>query len=499
MKESLKIPHSEGLTDAERYLKKLCDRSFLSMWSYTGIFNDKGNGQEVCDLLVVFDNHIIIFSDKDCEFPNTGNLKLDWKRWYKKAIKKSADQVYGAERWILNYPSRLFLDQTCKIPFPIDLPSTDEVQIHRIVVAHSVSARCSEIFGGSGSLMINTSVLGNTEPFTIGKVNASKGYVHVFDDTTLDILLDTLDTISDFVAYLEKKELFLTEEPTKFSAGEEELLASYLRDLNSDNEHDFVIKEDITEFDHIMLYDEGSWLEFSNSPQRKVQIETNTISYTWDALIETFAGNILAGTSYSNSSNNINDQELILRFLARENRTRRRMLSKILVDFITITPKTNRATRTILPSKEGDPYYVFFLFPYIPEYMSYEDYRRVRGELLSDYCCLIKLNYPEAKDIVGMATETGEDDKRSEDAMYIDARDWTEDNQIYAESVKSELEEKGFLGKPQKANKGVEKEYPDIPKLSEVTDFRKNKGRMKNQSCPCGSGVKFKKCHGTTR
>ena len=117
MNIDLKTSRSEGVTDAERYLKKLCERSFLSMWSYVGVFNDKGTGQEVCDLLVVFDNHIIIFSDKDCEFPNIEDIDLAWKRWYKKAVKKSADQIYGAERWILKHPDRLFLDQTCKIPF----------------------------------------------------------------------------------------------------------------------------------------------------------------------------------------------------------------------------------------------------------------------------------------------------------------------------------------------------------------------------------------------
>ena len=78
-----------------------------------------GDGKEVCDLLVVFGSHVIIFSDKDCTFPNTGNLAIDWCRWYRKAIEKSADQVYGAERWITKYPDRLFLDRSCTRPFPI--------------------------------------------------------------------------------------------------------------------------------------------------------------------------------------------------------------------------------------------------------------------------------------------------------------------------------------------------------------------------------------------
>ena len=73
------IERPEGVTDAERSLKRLCDRSFLSLWSHAGIYRDqgkvgKGHGKEVCDLLVVFEDHIIIFSDKDCSTRTRGTL-----------------------------------------------------------------------------------------------------------------------------------------------------------------------------------------------------------------------------------------------------------------------------------------------------------------------------------------------------------------------------------------------------------------------------------------
>ena len=269
------------------------------MWSYTGIFNDKCSGQKVCDLLVVFGNDIIIFSDKDCAFPNTGDIELDWKRWYRKAIKKSADQVYGAERWILNYPDRIFLDQSCKIPFPIKLPPSENTKIHRIVVAHAASAKCKEIFGGSGSLMIDTRVKGDSFPFTIGQIEENKGFIHIFDDTTLDITLITLDTISDFVKYLEKKEKFFSNSIAIHSTGEEELLARYLKNTNKNGEHDFVFNFDgkIEDYNAVFLDDEGTWVEFSENPQRKAQNEANKVSYTWDALIETFSKHIFNGTS----------------------------------------------------------------------------------------------------------------------------------------------------------------------------------------------------------
>src|SRR5687767_1215704 len=107
------IIRSDGVTEAERFLRKLGERSFLSMWSYTGVYrdqgrkNNKGDGKEVADLLVVFENHIIIFSDKDCEFPNTDNTEIDWQRWYKRTILASAKQIFGAERWIRSHPDQL--------------------------------------------------------------------------------------------------------------------------------------------------------------------------------------------------------------------------------------------------------------------------------------------------------------------------------------------------------------------------------------------------------
>lgn len=75
------LTKQDGVTDAERYLHRLATRSFLSLWSYPGVYRNTGpaggHGKEVCDLLVVFRNDIIIFSDKDCVFPDKGNLRVD--------------------------------------------------------------------------------------------------------------------------------------------------------------------------------------------------------------------------------------------------------------------------------------------------------------------------------------------------------------------------------------------------------------------------------------
>jgi hypothetical protein len=71
-------------TPTHRYLAQLGQWSFLRLWSYSGIFTDRGlgargEGAELCDLLVVFGDHAIIFSDKSCEFPDLPDLDLAWR------------------------------------------------------------------------------------------------------------------------------------------------------------------------------------------------------------------------------------------------------------------------------------------------------------------------------------------------------------------------------------------------------------------------------------
>src|SRR5438105_1626186 len=87
----------EVVTPSEGYLRQKCDRTFLSLWSYPNPFRDQAggdaDGKEICDLLVVFEKHIIVFSDKHCQFPESGNVDLDWARWYRRAIEKSAHQL----------------------------------------------------------------------------------------------------------------------------------------------------------------------------------------------------------------------------------------------------------------------------------------------------------------------------------------------------------------------------------------------------------------------
>ena len=72
-----KSAETEGTTKSERTLTRLARKAFLSLWSYPNVYSDegrsngKGDGKELVDLLVVFGNDVLLFSDKDCAFRNS--------------------------------------------------------------------------------------------------------------------------------------------------------------------------------------------------------------------------------------------------------------------------------------------------------------------------------------------------------------------------------------------------------------------------------------------
>ncbi|MDE0698757.1 MAG: hypothetical protein OXH76_23300, partial [Boseongicola sp.] len=106
---------SEGGTASERRLAKLAERSFLNLWSYPNPYRDQrqggtgnGDGKELCDLLVVCGEHVIIFSEKTVGWPG-GDIETAWCRWARKALRDSARPTNCAERWLSQFPRRLSL------------------------------------------------------------------------------------------------------------------------------------------------------------------------------------------------------------------------------------------------------------------------------------------------------------------------------------------------------------------------------------------------------
>jgi hypothetical protein len=473
-------------------LAERCERSFLRLWSWPNVYRDETPSREICDLLVVFGSQLVIFSDKECAFPNSGNAAIDWRRWFKKTILASAAQVWGAERWIRAHPDRVFTDASCKRRVPFQIKVNEQTIFHRVVVARGAARRTEDAYGGSGSLMVDSKLQGAEhlkgagafDRFTVGNLNPSKGFVHVFDEATFEVLLDALDTVDDFTRYLSKKQA-LFEGPVRIIAcGEEDLLARYLKGLDKDGEHGFRVPEGLD----LWALEEGIWKSFEVHPERLAQKKADEVSYTWDQLIDEFALHQLQGTALS-SGDRIEEIEPALRVMAAEPRTHRRMLSKALLGALEAGNHTDRFLR-VSPGSKGMPAYVFLTLKHPPS-VTDEAYRAVRRRMLAAAVTIARVkSAQDASCVIGIATEPreGPDDSRSEDLCFLDAR---VDDEM-REDARREQEELRIWNDPSKLRRSRwhEEEYPLKSQRS------LGKGRSRNEQCPCGSGKKVKKCCG---
>jgi hypothetical protein len=159
------ISRSSGTTDSERFLAELAERTFLNLWSYPNLFYDKratpnGDGKELCDLLVVCGDNVLIFSCKTITWPAVDDGSLAWRRWFKRAVQESVAQILGAQRWLREFPERIFLDSKCSQTFPLTLPPLERRKVHGIVVAEGAEEACKQFYGGGlGSFILAPSLL----------------------------------------------------------------------------------------------------------------------------------------------------------------------------------------------------------------------------------------------------------------------------------------------------------------------------------------------------
>lgn len=491
---------STGTTPSEQYLARLCQKTFLSLWSYPNVFRDqgqhhgKGDGKELCDLLVVCGNDVVIFSDKSCQFPDTGNLPVDWCRWFKRSVLKSAEQVCGAERWIKQHPDRLFLDRRCTERFPLPLVDPAKARFHRVVVALNVADRCRKELGGSGSVVIAPAVIGEAhidprhpqfQPFFVGRVDHERAFVHVLDDVALDVILQELDTVSDFLRYLTAKEDIVAADGLGYAADEPDLLATYLIHTSRPGCHCF---PPLPGGDKLAV-DQGHWASLESDPQYQAKKLFDRRSYFWDRIIEQFIGHLTNRTFVGAEQPSFRDTERALRAMAAETRFSRRTLVDAFVAVLKNTPKVEIRIRTVVNEASGDTLYVFVSMPggRMPE----EQYREYRRLCLNDYCLVVQSRHHSPR-LVGLATESGLGGTRSYDLCYMEDSEWTEEMEVLARRIQTATGI--YTHTTQTVQNSVE--LPELvgASLRPVREAPDAAGR--NDPCPCGSGMKFKKCCG---
>jgi hypothetical protein len=346
------------LNATEQFVYDICQSSFLSLWSYA---NPQGEsaGKELCDVLVICDPDVIIFSVKEINVVANTDSQVQFERWTRKAIDASARQLYGAERWI-NASGKANVvrsDGTPGLPFP----PAERRRIHRVAIA-----------------------LGGEEHFPLTFGDLGKGFVHVFEKRGCETILRELDTIEDFIGYLRAKEEFF-ESHDVLCPNEENLLAVYLSRNRG-----------FPTADQPIFIEPDSWQGLVNRPEYKAKQVENRPSYIWDNLVEIIGKDVLDGSLELPPA--LTDSEKALRVMARENRFARRMLGKALSDFLHYAAEKKLDARMMQsPSGVG---YVFLAH-------DGEDAadRKYRNAALGLRCLVARNDMAECSTIIGIGSE----------------------------------------------------------------------------------------------
>ncbi|RYZ84118.1 MAG: hypothetical protein EOP06_18695 [Proteobacteria bacterium] len=321
-------------------------------------------------------------------------------------------------------------------------------------------------------------------PFLLAQPSNDE-FCHVIDEVALDRILRFLDTAPDFIRYIDQKQRFLSEVAIVDASSEQDILAWYLTTYNDEEEHAFPTfssSSAVTVPKHL-------WNSFENSAQYGAWMEANRISYGYDDIIERFFRHHTQGTQYFREHQlGTAQMKLLLRFFASMDRFQRRIISEKISSWVhVIRGKTDfRFTTVIIPTRPQSPFMgilVMSKLSYAPEYA---DFRKARRTLLEGLAHAIKHVYPRAEDILCLAIDSSPDGQ-SEDALYLDAREWSPEQ---AEIGRSMHEDAGLL-----ANTRVDKKDRwEFPVYEEQTLGNSVRKQGRNDRCQCGSGKKFKNC-----
>ncbi len=415
------IERGISVNATEKSLSDLCDLAFLKLWSFPNPYKELG--KELCDVLVVFDNNIIIFSVKDIKYNENKGI-AGWQRWKRKAIDESIDQINGAEKWIKKHPNQIYLNKDCNTMIPIN--SKKRLKIYRIVVAHGISDSIANIPGNtSGSLGIKYSDNNDFEDIQYFVELPKSPIYHILDSANFEILLKELDTITDFINYLKEKEKAINLCKIITYAGEEDVMGQYLRTIDPKTGKHYILKDENKNL--IVNFDNMIWKNFSNSYEYKEKKIIDKSSYIWDNYLQKLCEYALNGELTGNID--IFQENSPIKEMAKESRFHRRILSNKLIQAVNYFPEIvddyTRYVRFIM-SENNKSAYVFLQIKYNEQ----EDYEKIvrpkRRQMLNIACGALKNKYSFLKKIIGIAINSPKHHVYTDqDYILLDCRIWT--------------------------------------------------------------------------
>ena len=382
------------MNKSEGFVNALASAAFLSLWTYPSPIG-KDSSKELCDVLVVCQPDIVVFSVKEIELRADGDLETSVERWIRRAVKESIRQIYGAERRLKTIEHVTAAGGNRGV----DLGAHDRRRMHGVAVA----------IGARGSVPLESADYG-------------KGFIHVFDEDTLFLLMSELDTITDFVEYLAARESLLRLRP-RLLGTEADLLASFFA-----GQHSFA---KLLEGDYDLRVIVGSWASLVDLPQYKARKDADRISYVWDSLIKKVHDDFVNGRM--EFGGDLDSVDRITRMMAREARLERRALGGAFHEFMENATRRSRAA--FGSSGVG---YVFLK-------QKHAEPREHRTRELEARCYAAR-DYMDQEGIagttvVGIATEFPEKGSGfSLDLMLLDVPEWGDEQRAFIAQVRERLD-----------------------------------------------------------
>ncbi|HAW59150.1 MAG TPA: hypothetical protein DCX03_09105 [Bacteroidales bacterium] len=421
----------------EEFVNEIAYNSFLEYWCYPSPKDEYGDKKEICDLLILFGDNLIIVSVKNYEF------KDFYSRYFRRTIDKAVKQIYGAERKLLNKERDIFVKHPKR---EIErFPKERVKNIYRVIVNLGVGVRF----------------------YPFNKATKDEKFITLLDKEAFQTIVRELDTIPDFIEYLRKREELFADKIVTILPGDEDdfpvdtakQFFEYVKqNLNSNEkqsilvsgtEHDILAhylmnERSFPEYIHSKEYNvmfvqfDGNWSDYNQRKQVKAKRNLDKKSYFLDELVKR---EVLT----KHNDNSVELATAILSF----NRFNRRVISNNFLQFYD-TYKDEKGN--FLARRYADFNGVGIVFAFYPQEMPQEMVNTLLGIALDSFC--VYSNY-KSKTMILIATTN--EFKQFKMGIMKDIVPFPKEQE---EQIRKDVDLLGWFKNHQEFNV-TEKEYPD--------------------------------------
>jgi len=343
----------------------------------------------------------------------------------------------GASQILDNETVPIFVDERASRALPFALPPVKDRRVHLVAVARTEFEAGDHAKAWPG-LTFDSTVTGPERPFCIGPLRTRDRIIHLFEATTLEIILEEFDTIADFVAYLVRRE-FAIHGSTKAEFQELDLVMLALLE-RSEGAWGLMLEPGSSSSQGAIVPPE-LWRNTYMTGCRKRSRFLNRKSYVIDQLIDHFHSEYIQGRDLYKPRFSFASQEQALRNLASENRFGRRVIATALFEILD-EPETNRFWATTTPSHNiAGVRYVWLTYPTPAPEEDLNAYDQFILNHLKHHIYVARSIFPSTL-IIGVALanrnpkETLEPQSRF--LVVFDATKWTDEAQRGAEELRQE-------------------------------------------------------------